>query len=137
MDGISEISPGAVTVWIDGRAWRLAPLRLCDYAEMERQLLGDPQRPTDRVTRGELNAWLTTADGVRFEFWLRVRRDQPNVTWAAIQEMFADRTDEIAEMTALATRRTGEYPLGNSPSRCRSVTPAAASRFLGGECSAA
>jgi hypothetical protein len=167
MDGLHEIIPAAVPIEIDGRTWQLGPLLLADYAEMDRFLLQkrhsplegaraamptqseqeirhllslafDEERRRLKTTCADMQAWLSSAEGTLYEFWLRLRGRQPNMTLAVVARLFADRTAEISGTMAIAARRTGEYPLGNAPSRGRNSThPAAACRFLGARFSAA
>jgi hypothetical protein len=167
MDGLYEIVPGSVSVEIEGRVWQLCPLRLADYAEMERRLLHKTQPSSEaapeatngrsdeerkrvlaeafdavrrgaRATREELQVWLRSDEGILYELWLRLRAAQPDMTLAMVEELFADRTAEISGKMAIAAQRIGEYPLGNSPSRGpTSPRPAAANRFSGAIFSAA
>jgi hypothetical protein len=141
MDGLYEIVPGSVPIAISGRVWQFGPLRLEDYAELERRLLGlanVEKRRGARASRDELQDWLRSAEGTLCEFWLRLRGKQPDLTLAVVEELLADRTREISRKMAVAAEATGEYPLGNSPCRGRMpMHPAAASRFHGAAFSAA
>jgi hypothetical protein len=161
MEGLFGIIPGSVPIEIDGQLLRLAPLTLGHYAEIERRLLSarrsslhslretvvnrsepmpkeilqrafDDMRRGDRVSREELAAWFRSDEGVLFELWLRLRRMQPRLTLAEIQERFGKRANEISETMAIASESTGEYPPGKLRSCGRaSMHPAAANRFLG------
>jgi hypothetical protein len=167
MDGLLEIFPGYVPIEIEGRDWQLGPLRLIEYAEIERRFLRNRRSPIEaacaaiqgqseqarkdifgmafdeehrgaRATREELQDWVRSGEGILFEFWLRLRGRQPDMTLASVEELFANRTVEISRKMASAAQATGEYPLGNLPSRGRkSRDPAAANRFPGAAFSAA
>lgn len=167
MEGLLEIAPVSVPVEIGGCVWPLSPLRLADYAEMERyilqkhaspieaarlvmegqsdhaqkQMLGrafDEVRRADRVAREEMDAWLQSEEGIFFEFWRRLRSAQPEMTLGKVHELFGDQAVEVSAKMAKAAQMTGEYALGNSSSRGRTLMhPAAANRFLGEVFSAA
>lgn len=147
MDGLYEIVPGCVNVEIGGRSWQLGPLRLADYAAIERRLLQrlepagaafEAARNGRRACREELHAWLRGSEGILYELWLRLRQWHPALTLAIAEELFAPQLDEISDAMAIASQFTGEYPLGNASSRGpTSIDRAAANRFLGVEFSAA
>jgi hypothetical protein len=109
MDGLHEMT-AAESVWnIGGKEYRLAPLRLRDYGEMEQRILAgrpdplavvrprleglpeplqrhllsaayDDARRGGRVTVGELDEWMDTVEGRVYQFWLAIRRNHPEVT---------------------------------------------------------
>jgi len=167
MNGLYEIAPSCVAVEIGGREWRISPMRLADYAELERRLLRDRRSPllaaiealcgqseqrqkyllgltfdearrADKASHEELDAWLRSDEGILHEFWLRLRPTQPGTTLANVEALFADRVPEVAAKMASAAQTTGEYVLGNSSRRERKSThPSAASRFHGALFSAA
>jgi len=167
MDGLYEIAPNCVCVEIEGREWQISPLRLADYAELERRLLRnrrppleaaieamseqaeqrqkyhlglafDEARCADRASHDELEAWLRSDEGILHEIWLRLRPMQPEITFANVEALFADRVSEVAAKMARAAQATGEYPLGNSSRRgWKSTHPSAANRSRGALLSAA
>lgn len=167
MEGLYEIAPSCAAVEIERREWRISPLRLADYAELERRFLHDRRSPlelaieamsgqseqwqkfllgmvfdqarrADRASHEELDAWLRSDEGILHELWLRLTPTQPKMTFANVEALFADRVSEVAEKIARAAQRTGEYALGNSPRRGRKSThPSAAIQFHGAVFSAA
>ena len=132
MDGLYEIVPGCVSIGIGGGVWQISPLRLADYAAMERELLRrrrprvnaardamlgqseerlrqmmgvafDELRNARRASREELEEWLRSDEGILFEFWLRLKPMQPSMTLAVVERLFLDRIDEAS--TTMASRR--------------------------------
>ena len=108
MDGLHEIGGGGRPVRIAGTTYRLAPLRVQDYAEMERHLLSTRPDPLDLVVsklpglpesqqryllelayedarRGrwisaeELDTWLAAGEGQVYRFWLSLRQQHPEI----------------------------------------------------------
>ena len=127
MEGLLEIVPGDVSVGIGGREWRMGPLRLADYAEIERRVLQDQRSllvnaRADRATCEELDAWLRSDEGILFEMWLRVRSMLPETTLANVRELFSGCVAEVSSKMAAAALRTGEYPLGSALSCEREST---------------
>jgi hypothetical protein len=112
MDGLSRLTAAACTFRAGGRTYRLAPLTLADYGEIENRIVAsrpDPLRgvrarlagrPADerreelgraldqlcamrRVTLGDLDRWWQTPDGLCYRFWLMLRKEQPGMTLEA------------------------------------------------------
>src|SRR5580704_152841 len=71
VDGLCEIVPSDVLVEIGGRQWWVGPLRLADYAEIERRVLQQRLLPNatgaDRATCDQIDAWLRSDEGILFE----------------------------------------------------------------------
>jgi hypothetical protein len=112
MDGLGRLTAAACTFRAGGRTYRLAPLTLADYGEIEKRIVAsrpDPLeavrarlagRPEDerreelgraldqlcsmrRVTLGDLDRWWQTSDGLCYRLWLMLRKEQPAMTLEA------------------------------------------------------
>ncbi len=130
MDRLSEIAPRGVRVTIGGRRWKLLPLRLADYATIERRATSESSDRA-RLTLAELDTWLRSRVGVLFEFWLRVRRRRPKLSLRAIERQLGAQMAEVAAALETAARSSGENPSGNLPRRCWLTRLAAASHLFG------
>jgi hypothetical protein len=118
MHGLCEIVPGEVLVEIGGREWWVGPLRLADYAEIERRVLQNRRSllvtaRAARATGDEIDAWLRSDEGILFELWLRRRSKQPAITFANVEIAFANCVAEVSAKMADAALRTGEFPIGS------------------------
>ncbi len=109
---LATVTAAESVVAIGGRSYRLAPLTVRDYGELEARLVSqrpDPvQRAADalssfppeqqetvlrealaradadsRVSADELHAYCRTRDGLSYVFWLMLRRSQPELTLEA------------------------------------------------------
>lgn len=116
MDGLHELTAAPVTLEIGGRTFRLSPLRVRDYGEIERRILLDRPKPLDvvlprlaglsieqqrhllelayrgersgeRISLEELQQWLATVEGRLYRFWLMLRREQPQLTLDDAEEL--------------------------------------------------
>ena len=112
MNGLNQLTASAQTIMAGGQTYRLAPLTLADYGEIENRILaarGDPlaelppklaERAEEeqrgelgrvfdavcsarRVTLGDLDRWWQTPEGFCYRFWLMIRKDQPRMTLEA------------------------------------------------------
>jgi hypothetical protein len=112
MDGLNRLTAAAQTFSIGAQTYRLTPLVLADYGEIENRILA--QRPDPlaairgrraglpearrrqeldealdrlcslrRVTLGELDRWWHTPDGLCYRLWLMLRREQSGITLEA------------------------------------------------------
>lgn len=131
MDGLRRITAATHTVRVGPRGWRLAPLTLADYGEIENRILagrpdplaaargrlaGRPEeerrkgldqifsqlRSMRRVTLGDLDRWWQTPDGLSYRLWLMLRKAQPGVTLDAASELL--RQANAAERAELLRR---------------------------------
>jgi hypothetical protein len=123
--GLNELTGADQTVEIEGRTYRLGPLTLKDYGEIENRIIArrpDPValvlqslhglnprqqefllgRAYDRAaaarqaTIAELDLWKRTPEGVCYLFWLMVRKGHPEITF--------ERAAELVEHLATAVR---------------------------------
>ena len=141
MDGLHEMT-AAESVWsIGGKEYRLAPLRLRDYGEMERRILAgrpdplevarskleglaeplqkhllsaayDDARRGGRVSIGELSEWMDTVEGRVYQFWLAARRNHPEVTLDEADALLCQAAAEHDHMQR-QLQESGGLPWGN------------------------
>lgn len=143
MDGLHELTAAETTVTILDRTYRLAPLRLRDWGEIERRILAGRPDPLDlvlskldglaehlqrellsrayddarrgrRVSASELHDWLSTPEGHVVQFWLSVRQHQPDVSLDdAEQLLLAAGSDAQAELNRAAEEALTDTSPGN------------------------
>jgi hypothetical protein len=122
MDGLHlMIAPD--TAWrIGGHDYRLAPLRLADYAEMEARLLADGRAGSSQVSLAELADWMETRAGQATTFWLALRRRHPAIGRVAAAALFqlalAERPDvprRLADLCGAPSRGFAPGPESSGP----------------------
>ncbi|MBX3415450.1 MAG: hypothetical protein KF708_22390 [Pirellulales bacterium] len=121
MDGLHEWAASTISVPIGGQGYRLSPLRLVDFAAIERHLLNrlpdplgvvlarlrefdEPQQRHllelayddvcrgPRVSHADLWNWCETHEGQIFRLWLSLRRESPALTLADVEQLLAQAT---------------------------------------------
>lgn len=142
MDGIHTLAGGDGAVTIGGTQYRLAPLRLVDYATIERHLLAnrrdplalvlanlagleeplqrrllelayDDARRGARISHAELLEWLDTHAGKIYQLWLALRRAKPELTLTDVERMLGEASAaEEAELRPALEAAAGD-PWGN------------------------
>jgi hypothetical protein len=139
MDGLHLVAAADVTWTIGEREYRLSPLRLADYAEMERHIVAarsdplelvrgklaelpeplqrhllsaayDDLRRGPRVTLAELADWMDTLAGQAFTFWLAVRRNHPHIGRDEALALFDQARGERADMRRRLNEVCGAPP---------------------------
>lgn len=142
MDGLHTLSASTHRVTVGGREIYLAPLRLVDYATIERHLLDqrpdplaavlarlpefdgpqlrhllelayDDLRRGPRIAHAELFEWIDTHEGQIYRLWLSWRREDPSATLADVEQALQGATP--AEEAALreALEQLAGDPRGN------------------------
>lgn len=131
---LSDLAAAETVCAIGGRAYRLAPLRVRDFAEMERLVLAsrpDPlavvrakldglpdhlqrhlltaawheARRAHRVSIDELAEWMNTLAGQVYAFWLSIRRNHPEITREEAEALY---DQAQAEGGGCLGKRTGQ-----------------------------
>jgi hypothetical protein len=130
MGGLAELTAAAHAVAIRGRTYRLSPLTLADYGEIENQIRAarpDPlaaiaeklagidqrrqqevlgqafdQAAASAVTLADLDRWWQTPRAYGYRFWLMLRRDQPEMVLSDATELL--RRSSAAERNVLGRR---------------------------------
>jgi len=142
MEGVHELTGTPVQVAIDGRSYRLAPLRIRHLGEMERHLLAgrpDPlelvakrlpelpeaaqrvllERAYDQLRQGprvswqELRDWMQSPAGRIYQFWLAVREYEPELTLEQAEELICRAGTNALQAIERASSELQEDPLGN------------------------
>jgi len=142
MDGLQMLAATDVAVMIGGESYRLARLRLIDYAEIERHLLAsrpdplalvlatltgleeglqrhllerayDDARRGPRVAHADLLDWCDTHAGQVFRVWLSLRRNEPSFTLAETERLLARATPEEEAQLRRALDEVAGDPRGN------------------------
>ena len=148
MHGLSQLTAAEHSVTVAGRTYRLAPLTLADYGEIENRLLArrpDPLavavekldgldekqqefllgRAYDRavstrlMTAGELEQWRKTPEGLCYRFWLMARKAQPQLTLEEAAEVVGQLLDEDEATFRRRMDDCGAAPVGNCSGRAR------------------
>jgi len=154
MDGLNQLTAAHHAVEIGGRTYRLAPLTLRDYGEIENRVASrrpDPvavvRRSLDglspaqqefllgraydkavaarRATADEIDQWKRTPDGFCYLFWLMVRQEHPAMTLEQAAELVEQLAGEVREEVARCMQQCDQMPVGNPPSQAQ---PTAISR---------
>jgi hypothetical protein len=142
MDGIHTLAASDVAVTIGGSEYRLAPLRLVDYAALERHLLErrpdplalvlanlagldeplqrhllelayDDARRGPRVSHADLLEWLETHAARIHRLWLSLRRHEPRLTLADVERLLEQATPAEEENLRKALETAAGDPRGN------------------------
>lgn len=142
MDGLHALAAGEYHLTIGGNEYRLAPLRICDYAEIETFLLSRRPDPLDavipklahlpeplqrhllseayqelrrgrRVSLDEINEWLATPHGEVYQFWLSIRQHHPEITLERAEELVRVAGAEENESLQQAMDVAQGEPVGN------------------------
>jgi hypothetical protein len=116
---LNRLTAAAQTFSVGAGTYRLTPLVLADYGEIENRILAerpDPlagihtrlaglpeaQRRAElgraldqlsamrRVTLGELDRWWQTPDGLGYRLWLMLRREQPGISLQAAEDLLRE-----------------------------------------------
>ncbi len=148
MHGLSQLTAAEQTVTAAGRTYRLAPLTLSDYGEIENRILArrpDPLavalqaldgldekqqesllgRAYDRavsarlMTAAEFQKWRETPDGLCYRFWLMARKAQPGLTLEEAAEAVGQLLDEDETLLRRRIDDCSGPPVGNSPGRAQ------------------
>lgn len=142
MDGLQTVAATDVAITIGGGNYRLARLRLVDYAEIERHLLAsrpdplalvlanlakleeplqrhllerayDDARRGPRVAREDLLDWFDTHAGKVFRVWLSLRRYEPDLTLPDAERLLSRATLEEELQLRWALEEVAGDPRGN------------------------
>jgi len=148
MHGLNQLTAADHTVTIAGRTYRLSPLTLADYGEIENRILAkrpDPLavvrekfdgltesqqqfllgRAYDRaaaaqlVTAEELRQWRDTPEGICYRFWLMVRKSKPEITLEEASELLRQAIDQHGPEIRRRMDEVNALPVGNSSGRTR------------------
>ena len=148
MNGLNELTAADHSVTIGGRTYRLKPLSLADYGEIENRILSkrpDPLavaienlgglsekqqefllgRAYDRavsarhVTAEELRQWRETPEGICYRFWLMVRKSEPKMTLEEASGAVRQLLEEDGEELRGRMEDCHGLPVGNRSSRAR------------------
>src|SRR3990172_12260319 len=125
MDALYEMSASGVPVAIGGQTYRIMPLRLKDWGEAARVMLGKKRRPSDvlrdclkdlpdeaqrrlvelayhderqgeLIPGYELERWFRQPDGAVFEFWLMIRQAHSEITLERAEQLYEQSQREAA-----------------------------------------
>ena len=151
MDGLHELTAAEATLTIAGRDYRMSPLRLRDWGEIERRILDTRPDPLDlvlskldglpleqqrellslayddarqgrRLTANELRQWLATPEGQVVQFWLSLRQHQPALTLEDAERLLLLAGSEtLAEQQATNLAELDALSVGNA---CGQTHPA-------------
>jgi len=143
MDGLNQLTAAAHVINIGGRDYRLGPLTLDDYGEIENRIFSKRPDPLavaiekldrlDRkqqemllgraydaavkspaVTVDELRQWRNTLEGFCYRFWLMIRKYHEEIGLRDAVELVQQLTGEIrAELNRQVEDADG-LPVGNS-----------------------
>jgi hypothetical protein len=142
MDGLNQITAAGHTVTIAGRTYRLGPLTLEDYGEIENRILAGRPDPLavaldklDRldeqqqrtllaraydeavkcpmVTIAELERWRETPQGFCYRFWLMIRKHQPEITLERAAELIEQLGAEARAEVGRRVKDCSGLPAGN------------------------
>jgi hypothetical protein len=109
MDGLHQVAAAQTVIELDGKSYRLSPLKAKHYAEIERHILQSRPDPLEavksrleglpehlqrhlvglaydqllrgpRVAADELWQWMNSREGACYALWLAVREQHPEVT---------------------------------------------------------
>jgi hypothetical protein len=143
MDGLNQLTAAGYVVSIGGRDYRLGPLTLDDYGEIENRILAkrpDPlavaiekldrldrkqqemllARAYDKavksptVTIDELQLWRNTAEGFCYRFWLMIRKHHEQVSLQEAVELVEQLGGEARAELNRRVEDCGGLPVGNS-----------------------
>ncbi len=153
MHGLNQLTASADEIEIDGRSYRLGPLVLRDYGEIENRVLArrpDPLavaagslaglepaqqefllgRAYDRAataataSEDEIEQWKRTPDGLCTLFWLMVRKHHPEIT----REQTGELVEQLAHESREQLRRRIDHgavgPVGNRSGQALSTATA-------------
>lgn len=142
MEGLSHLTAADHRIEIDGRTYRLSPLTLRDYGEIENRVIArrlDPVavavrnleglsprqqefllgRAYDRAvaarqaSAAEIDQWARTPDGLCTLFWMMVRKRQPRVTLARACELLEQLAGEARDELHRRMEACVGLPVGN------------------------
>lgn len=142
MDGLNRLTGADQTIEIGDRTYRLGPLTLKDYGEIENRILArrpDPiatavehldglsesqqqyllGRAFDRAVSGrwvrasEIDEWKQTHDGFCYLFWLMVRKAHPEVTLGRAAELIQQLADGSQQELHRCMAEAAGMPEGN------------------------
>ena len=126
MDGLNQLTAADHTVEIGGRTYRLGPLTLRDYGEIENRVVSQRPDPvavalrsleglsprqqefllgraydravsTRRATAAEVDQWKRTPEGFCYLFWLMVRKGHPKITLKRAAELVEQLAGEVRQ----------------------------------------
>jgi len=142
MDGLNRLTGADQTIAVGDCTYRLGPLTLKDYGEIENRILArrpDPiavavghleglseeqqeyllGRAFDRAVSGrwvrssEIDEWKQTHEGFCYLFWLMVRKSHPEVTLERAAELIQQLADESQEDLHRRMAEAAGLPEGN------------------------
>jgi len=148
MDGLNQLTAADHTIAVGGRTYRMSPLTLKDYGEIENRILAkrpDPLaaaieklqglgrkqqefllgRAYDRavsaryVTAEELDHWRRTREGFCYLFWLMLRKHQPEISLEEAGRLLEQLTEDAEAELAARMEDCNGLPEGNPSSRAQ------------------
>ncbi|MBA7474159.1 hypothetical protein ES707_09507 [subsurface metagenome] len=143
MDGLNQLTAAGHVVNIGGRDYRLGPLTLEDYGEIENRILAKRPDPLalvidkldrlDRkqqemllaraydqavkcptVTIDELQRWRNTPEGFCYRFWLMIRKHHEEVGLQDAVELIEQLSSQARAELNRRVEDCGGLPAGNS-----------------------
>jgi hypothetical protein len=163
VDALLELTPVRTAFEVRGKTYYLSPLRVNDWAEAGAVVQARKAKPLDLAKEQlprladadrrallelafdaerwpfpahyEILRWFATPEGKRFETWLMLRRNHPEITLEGTEVLMEQAQAEAIEEARVVARQ--DVPAGNSVSRTVSQATADVEQHLGEQSSAA
>lgn len=148
MDGLNQLTAADHTVDVGGRTYRLGPLTLRDYGEIENRVVSQRPDPvavalrsleglsprqqefllgraydraisTRRATAAEVDQWKQTPGGFCYLFWMMVRKHHKEITLARAAELVEQLAGEVRQQLGRRMEDCDGLPVGNPSSQAQ------------------
>ena len=95
MESLASMTAAPVILALGGRSYRMSPLTLRDYAEIEQLLREERDGACDAITALDMAQWMSGVEGTAYLLWFVLRKRQPQLTVDDCRSLVAAEPDLI------------------------------------------